>query len=457
MTFAGQDIRDVDPDKVEIEMLFRDTQSSISEWIDYEFNDTFLTPTSGFRFTIGGRSFDNLFARGVTPGARISLRLGSHFVGDGYIDDVEYSADRSSGVVAQISGRDRVGYAVDGHPRRKLILKEGTTLGQALKQILGPLGFTKFDIANESNVALQTGLVTGTKLSKGGKKRGPRPLDSFVLHQTRPYQGEGAWAFASRITQRHGLWLWLSADGETVIASKPDFDRTPAHELRRRFTGDTNVLGGAVKYSMGEQPTVIVADGVGGGGEFGQSRIRAKIVNPACITDDPELVRVWTEFADARSVMMGAVGTPFVVPRCRTLYLHDQSSQTPQQLENFVKREMSLFLRKSLEASYTVIGHGQIVNGAFVPWAVDTMVNVDDEVAGLHETLWVIGRTFSRSRQGGTTTRVQLVRAHSLELGEAEAAQATGAASAKAKKERRPRAVIEEQLTAIDNIRRKQA
>lgn len=432
--------RDIDPDKVEISMVLRETQKTITDWLDYSFNDNFLTPVCGFSFTVGGFGFRQLWDAGVRPGARVSLRLAEHYVGDGYIDSLEISADRGGGISARIEGRDRLSYAVDSNARPKLAFKEGTTLGEAVKQILEPYGFSKIVIDNDANVQLQTGVVSGIKYTKGGGKKGPKPLTSFVLHHSKPYPGEGAFAFAQRLAQRHGVWLWLSADGESVIASRPNFDREPTHSLFRYIDGPSNVVGGSVKYDVGEQPTLIIADGLGAGGEFGHSRLRAKMMNPATNTDDPELPRVWIEYADAKIVEMGAVGTPMYVPKCRTVYLHDQSSQTPKQLENFVKREMSLAVRKSLQVSYTVLGHGQMVNDTFVPWAVDTMVAVDDEVAGLQETLWVVGRTFTRSRQNGTMTKLDLVRAHSLELGEADAEQVA------AKKPSKPRAKSEEQV-----------
>ncbi len=412
--------RDVDPDKVQVAMVLRETGAVIKDWISYEFNQHFLTPTSGFSFIVGGFHFLRLFEAGVRPGARVSLRLGENFVGDGYIDDVEIGADRSGGIVAHITGRDRVGYAIDSNAKPTIKFKEGATLADALKEILAPYGFTKFELSNDANVGLQTGLVSGQKFSAGGKKKGPKPLSSFVLHETKPYPGEGAFEFAQRLTQRHGLWLWLAADGETVVVSKPDYTRAPAHSFFRYLNGRSNVLSGTVKYGVGEQPTLIIAEGIGGGGEWGHSQLQAKCTNPVCWTDDPAWAQTWLEYKNAQTVEFGPVGQyPFIVPKCRTVYLHDQSSQTPQQLANFVKREMSLAVRKSLQGTYSVIGHGQMVNDQFVPYAVDTMIEVEDEVTGVREPLWVVSRTFARDRENGTTTRLELLRAHSLELGEA--------------------------------------
>jgi len=74
------------------------------------------------------------------------------------------------------------------------------------------------------------------------------------------------------------------------------------------------------------------------------------------------------------------------------------------------------------------------------------MVAINDEVGGLQEACWVVGRTFTRSRQSGTTTRLDLVRAHSLELGEADADQSSMKKPQDATG--RPRAKSEEQARA---------
>jgi hypothetical protein len=41
-------------------------------------------------------------------------------------------------------------------------------------------------------------------------------------------------------------------------------------------------------------------------------------------------------------------------------------------------------------------------------------VKVHDEVAGVDEILWVLGRTFHKSRSGGTSTSLELIRLDSL-------------------------------------------
>jgi len=67
---------------------------------------------------------------------------------------------------------------------------------------------------------------------------------------------------------------------------------------------------------------------------------------------------------------------------------------------------------RAVEATYVVEGHA--INGA--PWCVDTCVHVTDEIAGLDEDMWVQARTFAKSRSGGTSTTLKLIRKHTLDF-----------------------------------------
>ena len=75
---------------------------------------------------------------------------------------------------------------------------------------------------------------------------------------------------------------------------------------------------------------------------------------------------------------------------------------------------MALRQRDGITAHYTFEGH--TLQGA--PWCVDTIVDVDDDALGLHTRMWVMSRTFEKSRMGGTTTTVELIMPYTLEFGE---------------------------------------
>ncbi len=196
-------------------------------------------------------------------GAGVRLYLNGNPVLAGFIDSVHVSADRHSGQKWTISGRDLLSIAVDSTADPLLQFKEGCTIADVLKKLFEPLWKADDDleIDNDANRSAMTS-VRGKKLSKGGKKKGPRELKSIKLHMLKPHNHEGKFAFAARVAQRQGLWIWTSADGEKLIVSQPDFDQEPVCQLRRTLDGQTNVLSMDVTFSGQNQPSVLIADGL---------------------------------------------------------------------------------------------------------------------------------------------------------------------------------------------------
>lgn len=415
------------PEGQEIQLRLMDEHVTMTRWTQYSFASDFLTPSDGFSFTVADEELPDAHKRALRVGARVSLNINSIPVADGRIDSVEIGADKRGGWVWNIHGRDRLGMAVDTTADPSLSFKEGATLADALKQLFTPFGWITDDhyvIDNTANRLASSGGDRGTKSSKGKKTLG-RPLKDVVLHQTKPHNHEGVFAFATRMSQRFGLWIWATSDGEKLVVSKPDFEQEPTYHLRRRRDGTGNIVSGTVKYDGTDQPSVIIADGFSGGGEFGKGRIKAYIVNPFFgVTEDgeqiPEIADALKRHPDAKKVTLDTEPETFsrkapVIPS-RPIYLHDDESKTQEQLNNYVKREMSLLLRKSLQVRYTVEGHGQMINGVLAPWVVDSVVKVEDDPADLDELLYVLGVTYEKSRSGGTFTHLDLIRLNSIQF-----------------------------------------
>ena len=96
------------------------------------------------------------------------------------------------------------------------------------------------------------------------------------------------------------------------------------------------------------------------------------------------------------------------------MIIKDDESKTLAQLQAHARRKLSVFQRKYFAVTYTVKGH---TYAGKYPYAVNTNIDVDDDHRGIHETLWCIGRTFMKSRDGGTQTELSLIRPYTLELG----------------------------------------
>lgn len=392
----------------------------LEKFTEYSFSSNFLQPTDGWHFSFGTEFLDAETAGMIVPGTLVELFVNGALQSTGYIDSLTVSTSRG-GKEYRIEGRDKLARAVDACADPLFSAKDGETLADFLPRLFKNYGWPdeeNFSIDAAADRDIRSNEFRSKSKKSEGKGFGRRALKQYKLHQKRANARESIWEFASRITQRFGLWIWASADGRTLFVSTPDFEQEPRYKLLVNREDTTNVLSSSVKRSAMNQPSAIIADGYSYGGEFGKSKNVVIMFNKAVslgdLGQDPEVLKY--EKAGAKFIE----GPVFPFPNLMTLnsfkpvYLHDDESQTLEQLEAFVRREMSLLQRQSLEVAYVVEGHGQIVDGTFKPWTVDTIVSVDDQPAGLKEDLYVIGRTFNKSRGGGTTTNLELIRKNTI-------------------------------------------
>lgn len=408
----------------------------LRNWTSYAFNEDFVTPTDAFHFELGDEHFSDAAKKLVTPGALVHLDINGSTECAGYIDSVEKDATRSGGTTWKIEGRDMLSPYVDCHLDPRLQFKADTTLRAFLEKVFETSTFSKIvHLGVDSDEKLFTGVAGKHRAAKARaapKRKSTKPrkgLEDYRLKAMKPKQHEGVFAFASRIAQRHGLWLWASPDGEALMVGEPNYQQAPLWYFYRNERGSNMLDGSTVKFDIKDQPGIIFADGASGGGEYGRSKMARYMANPFTgVQPDGTLrnefkitAKTWP---DAKQVFFGAdtqtegFSLPegfrlplFYTPQiARPLYLHDEESTTPEQLEAFLQREMSLRVAKALSVRVKVAGHGQVVDGDFVPFSVNTVAVLDDQVTGLEKVdFYVKGRTFEKSRGGGTTTTLDLV------------------------------------------------
>lgn len=412
-------------DVVELRLVFAG-DTTVRNWTRYSFNSNYESPTDGWSFTIGDDEIPAELKSGLVPGALVQFTLNGLVQGTGFIDSVTRSITRSGGTEWNIDGRDVFSPVVDAHIDPRLQFKKDMTLEQIVREV--------FDTFNPAGGEWKYGfdadadhkVKTGRPRSGGGKGNAKR---AARLDQLRPGVHEGAFAFVAKLLHRQGLHVFPSVNGAAVLVDQPNYEQEPLHTLVRTST-ESNIRDGSVKWSFQDQPSIIVADGYSGGGEFGHSQIMAKMVNPFTGVDQngqkwPDVKIASDRYPAAKEVFFEGITFGLEEMRwplhfhTRPLYLHDENARTQEELESFLRREMSLRVRRVLSVTYTVEGHGQYTSdGVFVPYAVDSIVRVMDEPGGINAAMWVLGRTFEKSRSGGTTTRLELIIPGSLQFGE---------------------------------------
>lgn len=411
-----------DPEHEEIILEFPKLGIVLDKFIEYSFSNNFLDAGEAFSFTFAADRFSeearNALRTALRPGTLVQLKIDGAVQATGYIDTLEVSASQESGAEWRLEGFDKLKQAVDACADPTVKFKPGTTLVGALKTIFAPYGWSTddaFDVDGLADRDVRQN-VQGKRVYTTKKKR--KKLSSYELHQLQPKTGEGLFDFASRIANRQGLLIWPSADGKKLIVSRPDFESKPIQKLYRSSRGGTNMLGGSVRLDTADQPTIIIADGFSGGGDFTpRNKILAAMTNTAVFTDDTTFVNLQKRFPGVRILDTHSYELPLYVPFHRLAFLHDNDAQTMQQLEFFIRRAMAKLQIRHFTARYTVEGHGQNTPDGYAIWSINSCVDVFDEVGYVDEPLFVLGRTFKKSRSGGTTTDLHLVRRFTIDLG----------------------------------------
>jgi len=404
---------------------------------EYSFSSNFLTPTDGFSFTIGDEAINKSIRDAIFVGQKVSLRINGYVQAGGYIDKVKVKSSRKGGTEIMVSGRDWLSPAVDAHvdPDNNQFSSQSTLLDLII-QCFTNYGFGGLNQIQADDIANRN-VITGQQLGQKTSAKTGKPIKSVQLHQVRPWPREGVFEFCSRIAQRFGLWIWPSADGTELFVDQPDFTQKAIYNIFHK-TGSNGDSTGLNNYEECEfdadgenQPAVIIATGSSGGGSQPRAGMKVIIVNEllgltvsvtsagsASIvsvesrTDDDfnaNFVRqVIQQHPEAtvlptRDVFNQLPVMDRAVPR--VMYLHDDECKTPEQLQFYATREMSLKQQHGFVATFKFERH--TLGG--VPWCVNAIANVDDDATGLHNRMWVLERTFHKSRSGGTSTVVKLI------------------------------------------------
>jgi hypothetical protein len=409
------------------------TTTVFSHFLSYSYRQHFLTPADCWHFDIDADELTDTQLNALLPGGVVEIRISGNRQTTGYIDDVRFHGNRGEGNIVTVTGRDWMSPAVDCHVDPQIRFAPSMTLSDLVNAVFAFLGNVQFATDSIANLNVITGGAYGKKTSKKGKS-----LKSHVLHQIKPYDQEGCYAFATRVSQRFGLWIWAAQDKQTIVCDTPDFSSAPLYQLLQStdpsLSPHNNVLEHDTMASRKDQPTALFASGFGGGGEYAKATLKGGILNPVTSillslqsqiaalpgpstqqSGQVQGIQAAYPTVDFEQLATPPSGSgiavlPLFDPVPRPLYLKDRDAHNQDELNAFLLRELSLRTRSSLVAKYAIAGHR--LGG--VPIGVNTMVDVQDDKGRIHQPLWIIGREFHKDRNSGTRTHLELIRPGSL-------------------------------------------
>jgi prophage tail gpP-like protein len=381
---------------VRFERLGRDAKTITA----YSLQSDYLTATDGFEFTYYTEPRSDLLGLELEP---VELLIGGNSQVLGRIDQTEIG---NSGSAIVCRGRDYLGDATECNIDPAFGVKKGELLGAVVEDAMAPVGIDTTFL--DSDVAMRD-----VRTGKPAGGRADKDFKTLKQEELKAQSGESIMQFANRLVSRHGATLQPGPTRNSIVITEPNYSQSPVATITRtddqRTSVANNVIRGTATRDYSSVPTYALWHGKGG--KAGTQ----KESNTITIPIQDLVAGISTELIDAfegtavRGRRKPAESTKLEIGQLyRLLYDRDDESRNRDQLIRAATRGMGVRLKETLTYSVTLQGHSDPVTGAY--WAVDTVVQVNDDICGLNEPLWVASRTFKYSATEGATTDLELWR-----------------------------------------------
>ena len=367
-------------DKIEI---FIDGKP-ITRLLAWELNADIYLAAASFSFHLGNWGAD------IRQGSRCLIYINGSLEMTGLVDGREKTYDKERGTSLRVFGRDLMGLIVDSYVT-EFVSTQGTTVKSLARTLLAKVPFL-----DRKSIVYEE--VFAGKIKKLAKKKNAAAASTVGLYDT-PHQHvriEPRMTIFSALksyAQSRGFMFFGLPDG-TLVFGKPRSQGAAAFWIRNRHGGGgNNVLLGtelvdiARRYStyrvLGQQQTTGQAQASGG-----PYTASAAQVNTGASITDPDFPYT------------GYMGTPIYKP---FVAINNNDYQSPAM---HCRLEMEKARHEGYRLEYLVPYHAQGTKN----WTINQLCAVDDDdlgpgTSGIHQTYLIYGRTFSGSKEAGTTTQ----------------------------------------------------
>lgn len=462
---------------------------SVINWEEYSFDSDFLITCDAFVMKVGDKNVTPEMRKFMQGGQGVKLYVDlldaagnvvqSNPIFTGNLDKVVEQTNSRGGTFFTLHGRNILGPLCDSgiDPwSSKYKFVEGQTLGDVLGRIFAEYGIESFYLTDAKNRDIVTGnnkfttkvttstitvpLSTDIKVDENGVETvGPGtttktitqykdPTNDYDLadksiKKLQPRHDQTFMQFIEENLARFRLHCWAMADGSGIVIGAPDYIQPPYYKLINRYDGkNNNVIDGRLQLDFAGQPSMIIARGFHGGGDFATTTIKCAKVNEYIgynvINEDGEITGpikvndVYPPKTELQAILQRFKGlkpmdpnvdlaqnyskyfTPPAIPK--VIYWEDEKSRTLDQLKGAVSRKMSEYQRHAFKLHYTVQDHHQ--DG--VVWKHNMIVTVNDQILGIDsQPFWIAAVSMKKSRSRGTVTELTLIPVGTLQLGPA--------------------------------------
>jgi hypothetical protein len=391
-----------------VEMRFEDG-SRCNAWIEFTMRDTYTDPLGEMTFTaLPPRDRLSFYQERLQRGKLVSILINNAPQGIFLIQTVnerigkngyEFQATCHTPLVTPYQG------CVD--PDYSFSTTSDVPLSKVIFDILNPYGFDTVIDDTGSSAAAALGAIKGG--TKKGKRKKPINIDALKVQEARAQDGERAYAMCSRLVTRLGLQMRMSVESDTlgaVMLEAPDYDQAPSYTLVLDSPqSPVNVEGSRF---LGDPPVEIVSSN---DDQYSVCTIRGARADTTGQTSTSEPYASIT----AQEINPARPQYSSFAANFKPLHIKDKNSRDLERATSTAKLAMGIRAIKAFSITGEV--DGMLSHNSLV-WTVGTMARVVIPDKQIDEAMFVYERVFTMSRGQGKRTRLKLIPAGSLVLGD---------------------------------------
>lgn len=378
-----------------VEMKFRDG-TVIDSWLEFTLRESFIDPLGAFDLTVAPpRHRIDFYRKRIQKGEPVDITINGIPQASCLIQTVEMRIGVQRGVEFRIQCRSPLITPYQGAVDPKLTFGSQTDapIVDVVLKALAPYGFTKVEGDHTSAINAKTG-----KALKGG--RAPIIVEALKHQDAHAQDNETAYAFCARIANRLGVAIRPMPNGGVCVAA-PNYEGEVGYSVGLDMTGalkgDRFVGDVVVTDTNDEQFSEYIVRG-----HRPSKRKTTRAAPPKGTTKPAELN---TKRPQYRSE---------VAPH-KPHNIFDKKARDAERCKNVAQFAMSLRAAEAFVVEGRVDG---FVSKTGRIWTVDTLCDVFIEPADVNETLWILERTLTQTREGGQMTDLKLIQKGALVLGQ---------------------------------------
>lgn len=366
--------------------------TNITSW---SIDSSFMTSTDSFEFTLYEEDVEKTRGLELQP---VELVVNGQTLLIGRIDSSTRGRD---GYSITFRGRDFMADLVESNADPIVKIKQGDDLLTAITTAAGPLGINTVFDDDGAMRNLRTGRKVKAKTKPGKRKR--------KLNPYKPQPGEGTYEFLNKVGAREAVTLQCGPNRNTIVLATPNYDQAALYQIRRTREQENGVYNNietaeAIR-DFSSFPTFVVVQGAHAtAGSKGEHQTQFFDVWKIAAAFKSELGRILTNATVSSRWLPGKPPANEVLAGTlyRLLVFRDNDARNADQIEKAARRAIADRLKETLRYPATLKGHIAPDTGAL--YAPDTIIGVNDDIADVHEELWIESRKFRFTPNEGPKT-----------------------------------------------------